>query len=241
MGRRHAARALPHHPEDRGGRFRRRLRRRGSARAARRVTGWLAHGDATTRLAACSALAGETSAQAIQALGRALDDPDASVRASCAAAAAETPAKALAPIAAKLVALQRDRDGAARANALVAVALADPTHLAAAAEDPRAEVRAAYWHALALRGGDPGDVRAGLRDAASEVRLAAIALATDDALLGQLAAADDAPEVRTAALVQLAHHAGRAAVTPSLLDGLAAARPASADRVRIARAWLLAR
>lgn len=206
-----------------------------------RVTGWLAHGDATTRLAACSALAGEASTQAIQALGRALDDPDASVRATCAAAAAETPAKALAPIAAKLVALQRDRDGAARANALIAVALADPAHLAAAAEDPRAEVRAAYWHALALRGGDPGDVHAGLRDAASEVRLAAIALATDDALLGQLAAADDAPEVRTAALVQLAHHAGRAAVTPSLLDGLAAARPASADRVRIARAWLLAR
>lgn len=207
-----------------------------------RGVGWLGHGDATTRMAACAALAGETSAQAVQALGKALDDPDASVRTSCAAAAAATPAKALAPIAAKLVALQRDRDGAARANALVAVALVDPPHLAAAADDPRPEVRAAYLHALALRGNAEGaDVRAGLRDTAAEVRLAAIALASDDATLRQLAAADDAPEVRTAALVQLVRHTGRAAMTASLLDAFAAARPASADRVRIARAWLLAR
>ena len=209
-----------------------------------RLTAWLAHGDATTRSAACAALAGGTTAPAIQALGKALDDPDASVRASCAAAAAATPAKALAPLAAKLVALQRDRDGAVRANALLAVALVDPAHLAAAAEDPRTEVRAAYWRALALRGGPEGsgggDVHVGLRDVSPEVRLAAVALATDDATLRQLAAADDAPEVRTAALGELARRAGRIASTGSLLDAFAAARPASADRVRIARAWLLA-
>ncbi|MEO6776417.1 MAG: TonB family protein [Kofleriaceae bacterium] len=209
-----------------------------------RVTGWLAHGDATTRLAACAALAGETGAMALHALARALDDPDASVRASCAAAAAATPAKALAPLAAKLVALQRDRDGAVRANALVAVALVDPAHLAAAADDSRAEVRAAYWRALALRGGAEGaegvDVHVGLRDVAAEVRLAAVPLASDDALLRQLAAADDAPEVRTAALVALVRRAGRAGLTGPLLDAFGAARPASADRVRIARAWLLA-
>jgi TonB family protein len=206
-----------------------------------RVTAWLAHGDATTRSAACAALAGETGAPALQALGKALDDPDASVRASCAAAAAATPPKVLAPLAAKLVALQHDRDGAVRANALVVVALVDPGHLAAAAEDPRAEVRAAYWRALALRGGTaPVDIHVGLRDVAPEVRLAAVGLASDDAMLRQLAAADDAPEVRTAALVELVRRAGRAALEAQLLDAFAAARPASADRVRIARAWLLA-
>ena len=206
-----------------------------------RVLGWLAHGDATTRSAACTALAGETGAAALQALGKALDDPDGSVRANCAAAAATLPAKALAPLAAKLVALQRDRDGAVRANALLAVALVDPIHLAAAADDPRAEVRAAYWRALASRGAGEGvDIHIGLRDVAPEVRLAAVALASDDAMLRQLAAADDAPEVRTAASVELARRAGRAALTGSLLEAFAAARPASADRVRIARAWLLA-
>jgi TonB family protein len=208
---------------------------------APRVLGWLAHGDATTRTAACAALAGETSAAALQALGKALDDPDGSVRANCASAAATIPAKALASLAAKLVALQHDRDGAVRANALIAVAVVDPIHLAAETDDSRAEVRAAYWRALALRGGTEGvDVHIGLRDVAPEVRLAAVGLASDDAMLRRLADADDAPEVRTAALVELARRAGRGAMSGSLLDAFAAARPASADRVRIARAWLLA-
>ncbi len=226
---------------------------------------WLAHGKATTRTAVCAAVAGVTLPAAVDLVARGLYDADATVRATCAAAAAETAIrdkKLLERSRAELVALQRDRDRAVRASALGAVALVDPAHLERGFEDPAAEVRAAYARASAdpvvlhaLADDRDADVRAAaiaqlvvgnnrgepaLTDPAPQVRLAAIAGSHDDAGLRQLARSDEVPEVRTAALVRLAQHVGRAAMTDELLGLLGLAQPASADRVRIARAWLLA-
>ena len=60
-------------------------------------------------------------------------------------------------------------------------------------------------------------------------------------LLAHLATSDDAQEVRTEALVQLAGRRGRTAAGAILLERLATAPPGSAERVRTALAWLLAR
>jgi len=199
-----------------------------------RVAGWLARGSAAIRTAACAALAGEGSRAATAAIERGLGDADASVRAAC-AAAATAPA-----LAAKVVALQRDRDAAVRASALLATARLDLAHLASAAEDPSPEVRAAYWRAVAARR-EPPDSRPGLVDPAESVRLAAIAIARDPATLERLATSDDAPSVRSAALVKIVGLVGREPRTADLLEAFAHAQPASFDRVRIARAWLLAR
>ena len=229
------------------------------------LSSWLAKGKATTRTAVCAAVTGVTLPAAVDLVARGLHDADATVRATCAAAAAETSIrdkKLLERWRAELVALQRDRDRAVRASALGAVALVDPAHLDRGFEDPAAEVRAAYarasvdpvvLHALAddrdadvraaaiaslVAARDPGEPA--LTDPAPQVRLAAIAGSHDDAGLRQLARSDDVPEVRTAALVRLARHLGRAAMTDELLGLLGLAQPESADRVRIARAWLLA-
>ncbi|CAN5302577.1 hypothetical protein BH11MYX1_BH11MYX1_37940 [soil metagenome] len=231
------------------------------------LASWLAHGKATTRTAVCAAVTGVTLPAAVELVARGLRDADATVRASCAAAAAETAThdrKLLARSRAELVALQRDRDRAVRANAMGAVALVDPAHLDRGSEDPAAEVREMYarastdpvalrmladdrdadvragaWHSLAtLR--DPPDAAAGLADPAPQVRRAAIVASRDEVTLRRLAASDEAPEVRTAALVRLAQRLGRTGMADALLEQLAVAQPASADRVRIARAWLLA-
>ena len=79
------------------------------------------------------------------------------------------------------------------------------------------------------------------RDAAPQVRLAALGALDNDDALARLATTDDSPDVRTAATVQLAGRRGRAASEQRLLQRLAAAPPASAERVRVALAWLLAR
>jgi hypothetical protein len=59
-------------------------------------------------------------------------------------------------------------------------------------------------------------------------------------VLARLAASDDSPVVRSEALVALAGRRGRAAAEAELLERLAAAPPASEERVRAALAWLLA-
>ena len=112
-------------------------------------------------------------------------------------------------------------------------------------DDRDPDVRAAAWSSLVRLAAAPGD-RAQLalhaiRDAAPQVRLAALAAVDDDDALAQLAASDDSPDVRTAAIVQLAGRRGRAAVQRDFLGRLAAAPLASGERVRIALAWLLAR
>jgi hypothetical protein len=106
------------------------------------------------------------------------------------------------------------------------------------------DVRAAAWAVLATTPSPPSD-RAKLAaraaaDPAPQVRLAAIAAIEDDTVLGRLAKADDARDVRTAALVQLARKQGRVAIGDLLLERLAAAAPGSGERVRTALAWLLA-
>jgi hypothetical protein len=116
-------------------------------------------------------------------------------------------------------------------------AVATEAELQALVADREPDVRAAGLAALGDRAREAGGRAAG--DPAAVVRRAAIAVLDDAALLARLAG-DDSPEVATAALVRLVGLQGRAAVTPRLLDQLAAAPPGSMARVRIALAWLLA-
>lgn len=111
------------------------------------------------------------------------------------------------------------------------------------ADDRDPDVRAAAWGALAALPRDP-ELRAlathAAADPAAQVRRAAV-LAVDEELLLRLAQRDDAGEVRTAALVELCGRRGRAASADLLLSRIAEAAPGSAERVRAALAWLLAR
>lgn len=242
---------------------------------AKRLADWMEHGDARTRFGVCAALGGQGADLAL--LARGLRDPDATVRVACTDSAR---GRASDPKAASLVPrireLSRDRDRQVRAHALAAIVALDPTHVVSAADDPAAEVRAAFATALAtalpsesetdlrtLIDDRDADVRAAawaslvalaaappdrtdlaahaVHDTAPQVRLAALpALDVDDELV-HLATSDDSPDVRTAATIQLAGRRGRAASEPVLLERLAVAPPASAERVRVALAWLLAR
>jgi len=130
----------------------------------------------------------------------------------------------------------------ALATALPSEAQAD---LRTLIDDRDPEVRAAAWTSLVALAAAPAD-RATLalhavRDAAPQVRLAALPAVDDDQALAQVAATDDSPDVRTSAIVLLAGRRGRAAIETDLLGRLAAAPTATAERVRIALAWLLAR
>jgi hypothetical protein len=210
--------------------------------------------DAPTRAALCGALA--------PAIAAGLRDADATVRASCAEAAANRASPA---IVARLIELVRDRDRSVRAHAIASLAEVAPQRLPvvddeapsvraayalalaklparalalrALAADRDADVRAAAWRSLAEVGATDADAAAG--DVSAQVRAAVVAALGDGAALAKLAD-DDAPEVRTAALIRIAQLRGRAASEPELLARLAVAPPASAERVRIALAWLLA-
>ncbi len=230
------------------------------------LAAWLKKGNAVTRTAVCAALTDSQLPGALDLVIRGLHDGDATVRASCAAAAGELALQDPATrvrLRGELVALQRDRDRAVRASVVLAVALVDPAHLEHGYEDPAAEVRAAYlrvtldaqvrrtlaedrdadvraaaWRAIAANH-EALDPTQALADPAPQVRLAAIAATSDLAALRRMAASDEAPDVRTAALVRLAMQVGRTGMADALLDQIARAQPASADRVRAARAWLL--
>ncbi|MFT3698425.1 MAG: TonB C-terminal domain-containing protein [Kofleriaceae bacterium] len=191
-------------------------------------------GNALTRAAACVALGAIMSEAEIRAIGRGLADPDASVRAACAAIA---PAQ----YRDKISALLRDRDRAVRATAVQWLGTIDPSAITGAFADPEPELRAAAWTAFAQASQHPAMLRNGLADPVAEVRLAAIPSATDDGALAKLAASDSAPEVRTRALEEYVRRAGRAKLATQLLADFAAAADNSIDRVRIARAWLLAK
>lgn len=129
------------------------------------------------------------------------------------------------------------------------VAVADAETLIRVLLDDRdADVRAAAWRAwLALpAGASTNGARASLAlrastDPAPQVRTASLVALDDDAALTRLGTTDDDPETRTAALVALASRRGRAATADLLLQRLADATPGSAERVRTALAWLLAR
>jgi len=112
----------------------------------------------------------------------------------------------------------------------------------ALASDSDPAVRAAAWHALAvapLATVDPAAIARAVVDPSADVRKAAIALATEPQL-DKLVASDESPDVRTEALIQLVHVRGRVAMEKDLLERIAAAPPASVERVRAALAWLLA-
>ncbi|MGN6105171.1 MAG: TonB family protein [Kofleriaceae bacterium] len=230
---------------------------------AGKLAAWFARGDARVRAGVCSALPAAAPAGAPALILRGLRDADATVRATCATAAARPgrapPSRALIR---RLGELARDRDQAVRARAVAALGAIDPDHrprsiddpapevriaaipraseaeLRALAADRDAEVRAAALAQLAERA--PELLESAAADPSPQVRRAAAAALTDDAALDRLAA-DDSPEVATAALIRLAARRGRAEVTAPLLARLAAAPPGGAERVRIALAWLLAR
>ena len=229
---------------------------------AARLAAWSAGGDAATRGAVCAALPGAAPAAAAALVLRGLRDAEATVRATCADAAGRQ--DRVHPDAAtlrRLRELARDRDRSVRAHAVAALAALDPAHPVRAADDPAPEVRAAAApvasepELIALLGDPAPEVRtAALRalgdrageaarraagDPAAMVRRAAIGMLADPEALTRLAA-DDSPEVATAALIRLTALRGRAAATAPLLDRLAEAPPASPERARIALAWLLA-
>jgi hypothetical protein len=178
--------------------------------------------------------------------------------------------KKLTPMFERIRELAHDRDRAVRARAITALAI-DADHAVRAADDPAAEVRAAYaatipappspqqatdlralledrdpdvraaaWAREAVLVLDPEHDARATGDPAAQVRRAALPTFDND-VLAHLAASDDSPDVRTDALVLLAQRKGRAEMTRPLLERLAAAPPASAERVRVALAWLLAK
>lgn len=167
-----------------------------------------------------------------------------------------------APALAALRGLVRDRDRLVRARAVAALSIIDPRRVARAASDPAPEVRAAAVGAateaelrmlaedpdpvvraaaLSTIGDRPPDLLArGAVDIAPQVRLAVIAGLTDESLLEKLGG-DDSPEVATAAVVKLTTYRGRAVMATPLLTRLVSAPVGSAERVRIALGFLLAR
>jgi hypothetical protein len=96
----------------------------------------------------------------------------------------------------------------------------------------RLRLPTAEWNAqLVAAAGDPSP----------RVRAIVAGQISDGDVLERLANHDDDGDVRTQALVHLAALRGREASTPLLLDKIAGAPPATADRVRAALAWHLAR
>lgn len=157
--------------------------------------------------------------------------------------------------------LARDRDLSVRARAVAAIGALDPAHPVRAADDPAAEVRAAFAAtateaelralaadrepevratALTVLGDRARDLAArAVVDRSAAVRRAAAGVLDNAELLARLSR-DDSPEVATAALVKLTALHGRTALTSQLLGQLAAAPAGSTERARIALAWLLA-
>jgi HEAT repeat protein len=223
---------------------------------------WSRGGAPAIRGAVCAAMPGAAPARAAGMISHGLRDPDATVRAACADAAARLGrAAAGRAMLQALRARARDRDRSVRARAIAAIAVLDPVHpaggvrdrapevraaaaaVATEAElqilvvDPDPDVRAAAWTALGGRARGVA-VRA-VDDPSPVVRRSAIAAIADPGVLARLAR-DDSPEVATAALVRLTALVGRSAQIAPLLEQLLAAPPASAERARIALAWLLA-
>lgn len=225
---------------------------------APKLAAWFRTGDARTRAAVCAGVGAEIEAAFV---AKGLRDRDATVRATCVdAAARQGRARATPASVRRLRELAFDRDRMVRARAVAALAVLDRGIRAAAdpapevraaaiasateaelrtlAADPDPDVRAAAISAIADKA--PELVQRAAADVAPQVRRAAVAALDDDELLARLAA-DIAPDVATEALVRRTHRLGRVAMTQPLLAQLAAAPTASAERVRIALSWLLAR
>ncbi len=122
-------------------------------------------------------------------------------------------------------------------------------------DDRDADVRAVAWDTFVVLLQKPIDrvsaeappadfdklVATASRDSAPQVRRAVVEAITDGVLLGRMADTDDDGEVRTRALVRIAERDGRTVSADRLLARFLAASPGSAERVRTALAWHLAR
>ncbi len=228
---------------------------------APRLAVWFATGDARTRAAVCSSVPADVPAPTFVLRG--LRDADATVRATCVdAATRQGRARVVPAIVRRLRELALDRDRVVRARAVAALAVLDSSRGLRAASDPAPEVRAAAIPGatepeLRTMTADPDpEVRAAAvraladkapdliaraaSDVAPQVRRAAIAAHLDHETLERLAA-DVVPDVATAALIALVQLRGRVVSSTPLLTQLASAPAGSAERVRIALSWLLAR
>jgi HEAT repeat protein len=184
------------------------------ARVAQRVRALTSDRDASVRAAAVAALVVLEPGRHVRAVG------DASVEVRVAYASALATAISIAGMPQPVVDLE------------------------ALLEDRNGEVRAAAWRSYTVNAVAPPEQLAKLaaramRDDNAGVRAVAASVVDDDAVLAHAAASDDSPEVRTAALIALARRNG-VGIHDSLLEQLAAAPPASEERVRIALAGLLA-
>ncbi len=197
--------------------------------------------DATVRAACLAAMARGTGAPPRATSGRvraALADRDERVRAAAAQAIAHVaPTRA----ARDLHPLLRDRSPLVRAAAARAWAPLDgaAAALAPAIADDDPAVRAAAIATLAARPDGAAAVLIAVGDRDPRVRAAAAAGLVDDAALARLAGDDD-PAVRSVAVGRAAARVGRERAQAGLAAALAAAPPASLERVRLARAWLMA-
>ena len=130
-----------------------------------------------------------------------------------------------------------------------------PERVRALLDDRDAEVRAAAWDTFVVLLGRAVDkiaadplpddftelITRAKKDQAPQVRRAVIGAINDEVALVHLSGSDDDAEVRTRALVRVAELGGRRASAELLVGRFATATPGSAERVRAALAWHLAR
>jgi TonB family protein len=197
---------------------------------------------ACARGAATAAERGSKSRSAFWRSAELLRDRDERVRAGAVRAAARIdPARA----AQELQVLAREKSPPvliALTAAWGAIGPAPQKQLTTLAGHPDPAVRAAAVAALAARSDDTSRAAAAARavDPDPRVRVAAVPAVRDPAQLVTLAE-DSAPEVRSAAVVALAKLRGRRAILVEQTQAVAAAPPASPERVSLALGWFLAR
>jgi hypothetical protein len=203
--------------------------------------------DAAVR-AACATAAGTAGAagaphrRAVNVVAARLADRDLAVRAAAVIALARLDATRAAGELRGLAAGSHPGVLAALAEAWGRLPRPPADRLIQLADHAAPDVRAAAVAAL-VRLGDPPALAAAARratDAAEEVRIAAVGAIRDPGVLAELTR-DPAPDVAAAADEALVALRGRAATLDERLAALAAAEPASPQRVRAAASWLLAR
>ena len=197
---------------------------------------------ACARAAATAAAKGAKSRAAFWRSAELLRDRDERVRAAAVRAAARLDANRAQQ---ELVVLTREQ------SPPVLIALAEAwggmpgppsKQLLTLAGHAEPSVRAAAVAALAARKDDASRAAAAARavDPEPRVRVAAVPAVRNEAQLETLVA-DDNPVVRAAAQVALAQQRGRKAILVEQSKALAAAPPASPERVSLALGWILAR
>lgn len=237
---------------------------------AQLVTRWSTSKDPLVRGALCATVARAKVPAATRwdILGRGMGDRDGSARAACTGALAELATRPLPWMRFALTRLIEDRDQRVRAAALTAMLRWDAgkldERLRTLAQDKDPQVRVAIAPGLAARR-DAETLRALVADPDAAVRRAAAQalLPLDEAFVGQVAVGDADARVRLVALgaaepsavlralaedeslevraeVEIKSVAQRGESLQNGLLRVAGASAASAERVRVALAWLLA-